>query len=133
MPILIILAVLIFAMLGLLHLLYTVRDIVSKPRYFSPRDRSLLEAMKATRPGIAPHGRDYWSALLGFNISHAIGILLFSLLIVIATVYKIEWLKPVLVFVGLTFAFLAWRFWFSRPLIGALVGTTLMVCGWWLF
>jgi hypothetical protein len=120
----------VFAVLGVLHLVYTLYDFGEKPRYFRPRDASLLPAMRQTRMAIAPNGRDYWSGILGFNLSHSIGVLLFALLIVLAAQYEIMWLKPVLVAVGLAFAGIAWRCWFRIPMWGCLIGTAMMVMAW---
>lgn len=123
-------AALIFAGLGGLHLLYTLHDFVRPPRYFRPRDASLLDAMRRTKTSIAPQGRDYWSALLGFHLSHSIGVLLFALLIVIADLYPIGWLQPLLLVICAAYAAIAWRCWFHIPLIGALAATTLLVVSW---
>jgi hypothetical protein len=120
----------VFAVLGVLHLVYTLHDFGEKPRYFRPRDTSLLTAMRQTTAAIAPGGRDYWSAILGFNLSHSIAVLLFALLIVLAADYQIGWLKPVLVALGLTFAGIAWRCWFRVPMWGCLIGTALMAAAW---
>ena len=120
----------VFAVLGLLHLVYTLRDFGAKPRYFQPRDAALLPAMRATKMGIAPGGRDYWSGILGFNLSHSIGVLLLALLIAVATLYRITWLEPVLIAVGIAFAGIAWRCWFRVPMWGCLIGTALMIAGW---
>ena len=84
----------IMAVLGLLHLAYTLHDFGTRPRYFSPKNAALLDAMRETRTALAPEGRDYWSGILGFNLSHSIGVLLFALLITLATAYQILWLQP---------------------------------------
>src|SRR5262245_37640703 len=94
----------VFAVLGSLHLVYTLHDFGGRPRYFRPADRSLLPAMRKTTTAIGPTGRDYWSGILGFNLSHSIGVLLFALLIVVTTQYQISWLKPILALVGAAFA-----------------------------
>jgi hypothetical protein len=121
----------IFAGLGTLHLIYTLRDMFSQPRYFAPRDRALLDAMRATTARIAPaHGRDYWSALLGFNLTHSIALLLFALLIVLTVVTPLPMLKPVLVALGLVLSLIAWRCFFHIPLIGCIAATGLMIAGW---
>jgi len=120
----------VFAVLGTLHLVYTLHDFGAHPRYFRPRDATLLPAMRQTTTAIARGGRDYWSGILGFNLSHSIGVLLFALLIVLAALYRITWLEPVLVIVGLAFAGIAWRCWFRVPMWGCLIGTALMVAAW---
>lgn len=120
----------VFAILATLHLIYTIHDFGERPRYFRPADRSLLPALRSTRPAIAPGGRDYWSATLGFHLSHSIGVLLFALLIVVAGQYQIAWLKPILIGVGAAFAAIAWRCWFRIPMLGCSIGTALMIAGW---
>jgi hypothetical protein len=120
----------VFVVLGVLHLVYTLHDFGGRPRYFQPRDKSLLPAMRQTTMAIAPGGRDYWSGILGFNLSHSIGVLLFALLIVLAAQYRIVWVQPMLVVIGLAFAGIAWRFWFRTPMWGCLIGTALMVTAW---
>jgi hypothetical protein len=124
------LAAAILATLATLHLIYTIRDFGAEPRYFAPRDPALLAAMRTERAGIAPNGRDFWSGLLGFHLSHSIGIFLFALLIVLATVYQIGWLKVLLVGLGCVFAWIAWRCWFNIPLIGCVAATASMLVGW---
>ena len=120
----------ILATLATIHLVYTLHDFIFAPRYFGPRDRPLLESMRATRTAIAPGGRDYWTAILGFHLSHSIGVLLFALLIVLASTHGIGWLKVLLVCVGLCFTVIAWRCWFHIPLIGCALATALMAVGW---
>jgi hypothetical protein len=120
----------ILATLATLHLVYTIRDFMFEPRYFSPRDRSLLPLMRATRNAITPTGRDYWSALLGFHLSHSIGVLLFAMLIALASLHQIDWLKMLLVGLGGVFTWIAWRCWFRIPLYGCAAATVLMLAGW---
>jgi len=120
----------IFAILGVLHLTYTLHDFGERPRYFRPVDRSLLEAMRKTNMAIAPAGRDYWSGILGFNLSHSIRVLLFALLIVVTAQHQISWLKPILALVGGTLAAISWRCWFHVPTLGSLIGTALMIAAW---
>ena len=118
------------ALLGILHLVYTLHDFGPRPRYFRPRDARLLDEMRQTRTAIAPDGRDYWSGVLGFNLSHALGVLLFALLIYLATYYQIDWLKPGLATIGIAYAAIAYRCWFRTPMVGALLAVALMVAGW---
>jgi hypothetical protein len=120
----------VFAILGALHLVYTLHDFGERPRYFRPLDGSLLPAMRNTRMAIAPTGRDYWSGILGFNLSHSIGVLLLALLIVVTAQYQIAWLKPIVTAVGAIFAAIAWRCWFHTPMLGSLIGTALMIAAW---
>jgi len=120
----------VIALLGVLHLIYTLHDFGARPRYFQPRDAQLLDAMRQTRAAIARGGRDYWSTVLGFNLSHSLGLSMFALLICLATVDQIGWLKPVLVAIGLAYAAIAYRCWFRIPMVGALLAVALMLAGW---
>ena len=122
-------SVAIMGLLGILHLIYTLRDFGS-PRYFCPQDAQLLEAMRRTRTALAPGGRDYWSGVLGFNLSHSLGVLMFALLVYLATSYHIDWLKPGLVAIGIAYAAIAYRCWFRVPMAGSLLAVALMVVGW---
>jgi hypothetical protein len=120
----------ILSMLGVLHLIYTVRDIVSRPRYFVPRDPAVLDAMRGTKAALAPNGHDFWSVLLGIHLTHSIGLLLFALLIVLTVVTPLPALKPLMIGVGLVLTFIAWQFFFHIPLIGVALATALMIAGW---
>jgi hypothetical protein len=120
----------ILSILGVFHLTYTVRDIVSRPRYFVPRDPAVLDAMRGTQAALAPNGRDFWSVLLGIHLTHSIGLLLFALLIVLTVVTPLPALKPLMIAVGLVLTFIAWQFFFHIPLIGVALATALMIVGW---
>jgi hypothetical protein len=120
----------IMALLGLVHLIYTLIDFGSAPKYFRPLDESVLTHMRETKTAIAPQGRDYWSGVLGFNLSHSIGLILFGVLIGVATSYEIHWLKPILVATGLIYTAIAYRCWFNAPALGAALATGLLVLGW---
>ena len=120
----------IIGVLGMLHLIYTLRDIVSRPRYFVPRDPALLDAMRGTQAALAPNGHDFWSVLLGIHLTHSIGLLLFALLIVLTVVTPLPALKPLMIGVGLVLTFIAWQFFFHIPLIGVALATALMIVGW---
>ena len=124
------LAAALLATLGALHLVYTIHDAVREPRYFVPRDKALLAPMRATTVALARGGRDYWTALIGFHFSHSIGVLMFALLVVLASVYPLGWLKILLVAVGCAYTFIAWRCWFRIPFAGCAAATVLMAAGW---
>ncbi|MDQ8729059.1 hypothetical protein [Bradyrhizobium sp. LHD-71] len=116
--------------LGLIHLIYTLRDLLSRPRYFAPRDPVLLEAMRGTQIAVAPNGHDYWSVLLGIHLTHGIGLLLFALLIALTVITPLPALKLLMIGLGLVLTFIAWRFFFHIPLIGCAIATALMIAGW---
>jgi hypothetical protein len=119
-----------FAILGMMHLVYTLIDFGPRPRSFVPQDRMLLEAMRRTRTALAPDGRDYWSGILGFHLSHSIGLLLLAVLITVATGYQIGWLKVGLIVVAAIYAVISARCWFRVPTVGILLAAVLMGIGW---
>ena len=120
----------ILAVLGLIHLVYTVRDAFGTPRYFAPVDRSLLGSMRETKIALAPNGHDFWDALIGFHFSHSIGVLLLAGMIVLETVHPTGWMRPILCAVAAVYTLIAWRYWFHIPLIGVAVATVAMTVAW---
>lgn len=119
----------VLGLLGLLHLVYTLRDMTGRPKFFAPRDPSLLEAMRQTRAGIAPGGRDYWQATLGFHISHSLAVLMAAGIVLGGSLTGPTWLGYVGLAITLIYALLAWRFWFAIPLWGCMVSAALQAAG----
>jgi hypothetical protein len=120
----------VLAVLGVIHLTYTLHEFLGRPKYFRPIDKSVLASMRTTTTAIAPDGRDYWSGVLGFHLSHSIGVLLFSLLVVVSTSHDIGWLKPVLSLTGVAYAAISMRCWFRIPTIGVMLATMMITLGW---
>jgi hypothetical protein len=120
----------IMALLGSLHLTYTFLDFGKSPRFFSPRNSALLPQMRETRTALAPGGRDYWSGILGFHLSHSLGVLLFSMLAIVTDQYQIEWLKPLIILIAFIYAGIAQKCWFRIPMLGALITGLLLLIGW---
>lgn len=110
---------------GLAHLLYTYSG--DKLR---PRDLSLESHMRDTHMHITRQ-TSVWRAWIGFNASHSLGIILFSVL------YGwLAWRQPDLLFHGrflglvgaavlFSYLVLAWKYWFSVPLLGVSVASLL--------
>lgn len=119
----------ILGVLGTLHLIYTLRDLTGRPRFFAPRDVEMLEAMQRTTAGIAPKGRDYWQALLGFHISHSLAVLMAAGIVIGASVSGPVWLGFTGLAVTLIYAFLSWRFWFAIPMWGCVMSAVLQIIG----
>jgi hypothetical protein len=122
----------VLGLLGAIHLACALHDFGPRPRYFAPTDPAALTAMRASRTLIAPKGRDYWSGILGFHLSHSIGVLLFALLVAVTTRHGITWLQPVLVLAGMGYLLISIRCWFIIPTLGMSLALIAMVAGWWL-
>lgn len=119
----------VLALLGALHLVYTLRDLFGRTRYFAPRDAALLDAMRQTTAGIAPRGRDYWQALLGFHISHSFAVLMAAGIVGAAATTGLKWLLLTGLAITLVYAFLSWRFWFAIPFWGCVISAALQAIG----
>src|SRR5688500_17780197 len=66
----------IFALMGVVHGALTLRD-VFVPRSFTPIDDNVRHAMAEARLRFAPQ-TTIWTAWLGFNLSHSLGLFIFG-------------------------------------------------------
>ena len=115
----------IFVVLGFLHALYTFLDL-SEPRRLVPKDRALIDQMVAAPLRLSRGGTNMWSAWVGFNFSHSIGVILLGALCICAGIY-LRQIPPaclvVPVLVGSLYLVLAIRYWFWIPALGAGIAT----------
>ena len=74
-----------------------------------------------------------WKAWLGFNVSHALGLVVFGLSSFLIAVYDFDLLlklQPLLflvITVAAIYLLLAIRFWFFGPVVGSAIGLALFV------
>lgn len=113
--------------LGTVHLLYTFFT-----NKFYPRDEKLLEGMKNVSP-VLTKDISMWNAWVGFNGSHSSGIMFIAVLNIFLAVKFFPVLQKShfyfifnIITVGF-YVFLAQKYWFSKPLIGACI-TLLCYC-----
>lgn len=126
-----------FGILGLIHAVYTFSDL-SHPRRLVPDDPAVIAAMSASGVRLARGGTTMWRAWVGFNLSHSLGAMMFSLVCIAAGLSfgALAWSKAVLlvpVAIGLIYLWLAIRFWFRVPAIGIAAGTLCLAVGWLLY
>ena len=115
----------IFVVLGFLHALYTFLDL-SEPRRLVPKDRALIDQMRAAPLRLSRGGTNMWSAWVGFNFSHSIGVILVGAIGICSGVYLRQLSPAVLgipVLLGSLFLVLAIRYWFWIPALGAGIAT----------
>jgi len=119
-----------FIFAGGLHVLLALAD-TTRPRYFTPRDRSVKPAMEGTRIRYGGNAApSMWRAWLGFNISHGLGVFTFGLLcLLIAThdfklVEDIDAIRPLTIAFSAAYLALSLRFWFYGPAILTGIATT---------
>lgn len=120
----------IFALIGILHIGLALYDFSAEPRFFRPHDDEALEALKKTYIETAGDSRDYWTSTLGVHLCHAVGVILFAILIVLEDAYEITGLRPLLALVGAGYSLVAWRFWSRRPVSASMIGTILLCASW---
>jgi hypothetical protein len=116
----------IFCLLGLLHAIYTLGDIV-RPRRLAPSDPDLVARMRSSGLRLSRDRTNMWDAWLGFNLSHSLGAIVFGILCITATS------KPSLVWlavVSLIYLVLAIRFWFYVPAIGIAIAAGCLIAAW---
>jgi hypothetical protein len=120
----------VFVLLGAGHAFLTTRD-VFQPRTFTPPDLELQQAMKNSTVAIHPTS-NLWQAWMGFNLSHALGLIVFGGTLTSIAVTSIEFFErnlPIQIggpVIGIIYIALARAFWYRDPLIGASLGTALL-------
>lgn len=113
----------IFGILGSLHLYYT-----HWTNKLDPRDASTIEAMRVSNM-ILTKETTVWDAWIGFNSSHSLGAMLFAGIYIPLSIWHFEliaqslWFSLLPLLVGVSYAVLAKRYWFSIPLGGILIST----------
>ena len=117
----------IIGLLGSVHLVYTF--LTGK---FLPRDRALVDAMKATSP-VLTRQTTMWKAWIGFNASHSLGAILFGALYFLLAARHMELLAraPELLTVGLAallaYLWLAHAYWFRVPFTGIAISAACFI------
>ena len=116
----------IFLWLWCSHAILTLRDL-SYPRYFTPTDSTVCDAMAKAPLALAPQ-TTVWQSWLGFNLSHSLGLLVFGGLIAALVWRDVTWLeaRPVLrlmpALIALVYTGLAIRFWYWSPALATAIG-----------
>lgn len=113
----------VFAMLGVMHLWYTLCT-----NKFHAYDSSVTEAMKKTSPVLTKE-TSMWSAWVGFNASHSLGVMLVAGFYIPLVVCHFDimqqsiWFSILPAIVGAFYLVLAKQYWFKIPFIGILIST----------
>ena len=115
---------LVIGILGTMHLIYTF--FTDK---FLPRNSKLKEEMSNTNP-VLTKAVSMWSGCIGFNASHSTGIVFISIINVWLAIERFPFLQKshfFFLFNMLTIGFYVWlakRYWFKIPLMGATITLT---------
>jgi hypothetical protein len=124
----------IFVILGLLHALYTFRDI-GKPRRLVPDDPAVSAAMHRSHLRLTRGRTTMWQAWVGFNFSHSLGVVLLGALSIAMGALVARTAVPGLVLLslaaaGLIYVLIAARYWFRIPIAGAAIATACLLLAW---
>jgi hypothetical protein len=112
----------VFVLLGLVHGLYTLLDLC-RPRRLVPRDPAVTRAMQSTGVRLAGDATTMWRAWIGFNLSHALGAVVFGAWA--ATGSAVLPALPILV--AAAYLAIGWRCWFWIPNAGIAAATLCFV------
>ncbi|MWV16143.1 hypothetical protein F3I16_08775 [Pseudomonas sp. L-22-4S-12] len=122
-----------FLALGILHTVYTITD-TYKPKKLIPYKSGVMGLMKESTLAITKE-TNVWRAWVGFNISHGIGILFFSVTYLYLSISQTSFLESSLFFmsaapiISLIYLVLSKKYWFSIPTIGSAIGLLCFVAG----
>lgn len=117
------------AFVGALHLYYTLAT-----EKFYPRDAELKTRLESVSP-VLTRRTTMWKAWIGFNISHALGLLLFAAVYGYLAVFRLAVLigSPFLLVTGaaflLTYLILSRVYWFRAPLRAIALALVLYLTG----
>ena len=117
----------IFGVLGMVHFVLTFFT-----NKFDAYDALVTAAMKGTTPVIS-RDTSMWSAWIGFNASHSFGAMLVAAIYIPLTISHFDviqqsyWFSLLPVMIGLSYLFVANKYWFKIPFIGVLVSTVCFV------
>ena len=119
--VLMVLGAAVVGLLGAIHLFYTFFS-----NKFDVRDPAVCAAMKATSPVLSRH-TTMWSAWIGFNASHGLGVVLFAAIYLVLALGHMHVLRESATLTWLPVAgsaaylALAKRYWFRSPLVGVAI------------
>lgn len=124
-----------YMLAGFSHTLGTLIDVRS-PRFFTPTDDRVRQAMIGARVRLAGDRGDMWRAWLGFNISHGLGAFFFGAIVLGSAFHgglfsaDLVALAPFYLSVAIIYVIVSWRFWFLAPTVGCAIGALLFALGW---
>ncbi|GJL93472.1 LIC_13387 family protein [Hyphococcus sp.] len=124
---------LVFFILGALHLRLTVMDL-KNPKAFIPAKRELLEELQNTRINLRKDVKNFWLSYLGFHFSHSVGILFYALAVMYCALVRPDIFSDIVARIGIvafgaSYVLMARSFWFIIPLVGSMLGVSLIAIG----
>lgn len=123
----------IFLILGALHLRMTVADL-KEPKRFAPAKRELLEELQNTRMNFRKDLKNFWLTYIGFHFSHSVGLLFYACAVIYCALARPDVLSDFVARIGIvafgaSYVLMSRAFWFVIPLVGSLIGVSLIAVG----
>jgi hypothetical protein len=127
----------IYGLLGALHAVYTLADLRS-PRRIVPDDPAVITAMQTSKIRLTRGESTVWQGWIGFNLSHSLGALMFSVacFIVAACLGRFAfspWVLLALAAISAVYLLLATQYWFRIPVLGTAAATACLGAAWLLY
>lgn len=125
---------LVFVLLGVVHAILTPRH-SNQATGLSPSDAQLAKIMSQTSMRLARR-TDMWSAWVGFNYSHSLGLVILGGLVLLVGRSESTFNAganvsvPCAFFVSAIYLWLAAQYWFRTPVIGFGLCCLLFLCSW---
>lgn len=124
---------LIFFVLGALHLKITVADLKA-PNKFAPAKPGLLEELQNTRMKFRKDLKSFWQTYMGFHASHSVGLLFYGAVVIYCALLRPDILSDYVARIGIvafgaSYVLMSRMFFFIIPLIGSLIGVSLIAIG----
>lgn len=134
---LLVIAGLIYCVLGLLHAVFTLMD-ERNPRRLAPDDPAVTAAMQASRMRLSRGATTMWQAWISFNLTHSLAAMLLGTACFIVAAHFVlfvfsPWALFALAAVSLVFALIGLRYWFGVPRAGTLIATACLTAAWLLY
>jgi hypothetical protein len=134
---LLVIAGLIYSVLGVLHAVFTLMD-ERNPRRLAPDDPAVTAAMQASTLRLSRGATTMWQAWISFNLTHSLAAILFGTACFIVAGHFVlfifsPWALFALAAVSLLFAVIGLRYWFGVPRAGTLIATACLTAAWLLY
>lgn len=124
---------LLFFILGALHLRMTVADLKA-PKIFAPAKPGLLDELQNTRMNFRKDLKSFWRTYMGFHVSHSVGLLFYGSAVIYCALARPDIFADYIARIGVvafgaSYALMSRSFFFIIPLVGTLIGVTLIAVG----
>ena len=126
----------IIGFMGSGHMISTLYHCIAiKPTWYGPLNDATLAILQNERLGIDWKNTNFWKAYLGFNLSHSLGAMMFSVYSIYlfnkTNLFKQQQRKNVMygVTIGFAMSFLliSTKYWFYIPTTGAAISTSCFI------